>query len=109
MLSSCPATVLPWQPSVFKLQITNFKLQMPLAACFNERDLVNFFQRRDSRLYLIQRRLTQEVHAFTLRGLANLRARTLCQNHFADVVRQIKQLMDRRSSAESRAAALNAA
>src|SRR6266849_7459157 len=61
---------------------------------FNEGDLVDLLERGDSRLRLGERRFAQERHAFFPRQAANLRARPLAENHLADVLGKVQQLVN---------------
>src|ERR1700722_14234122 len=72
----------------------------------DECDLVDFLQCGDSGPRLFERRLAEKRHAFVARHPPDLRRRALIENQFADLLAQVEQLMDRASSAETGAAAL---
>src|SRR5580698_4732354 len=74
----------------------------------NKRDFVDLFQRRHAQPHFIQSGFAQEAHALFTRRAPDLRRRLSGQNHFANAVAQIEQLVYRGSPAESRARALDA-
>src|ERR1700674_585260 len=80
-----------------------------LSHAFDEGDLVNLFQCSQPDSYFIQSGLTQEPHALIASGSPALGSALLQQNHFADTVAQIEQLVDGSSPAESRPSTFNAA
>src|ERR1035441_4333634 len=75
----------------------------------DERDLVDFPQGGDSQAHLFHRRIAQEGHAVFLGGALDLRGGAAVQDHFADAVGEVQQLVNRRTAAEAGAAALEAA
>src|SRR5947209_9767258 len=77
--------------------------------CLNEGHLIGFFQGCDSSPHPVERRFAQDRHAFLTRRALDFRCRPPLQNHFANALREVQYLVNRRSSAESRSAALDAA
>src|SRR5438105_7227064 len=75
----------------------------------NECDLIDFFQRRCTREYLGERRLAEERHAFFAGSALDFGRRPSFDDHFANVIGKIQQLVDGRLPAESRAVAVEAA
>src|ERR1700756_1547938 len=75
----------------------------------NKCNLVDLLQRGHSQPDFIERRFAQESHALFSCCTPDLRRWLLRQNHFADPVAQIQQFVDRGSSAESCARALDTA
>src|SRR5437870_4661301 len=67
----------------------------------NECNLVDFFQRCYAGKNLCQRGIAQERHAFVVGGALNFRRGPSFDDHFANVVRQIEQLVNRRSAAKA--------
>src|SRR5260370_3533271 len=76
---------------------------------FNERHLVDLFERRDAEVGFFDRRFPEERHALVSRHAFDFRRRTLVENHFADVLAQVEQFVDGGAPAEPGAAALEAA
>src|SRR5258708_16730469 len=74
----------------------------------NEGHLVDFFQRGDPAADFCQPALAQRDHAFFARAALNLRGAPAVHNHFADSVRQVRQLEDGRGAVESRAVTFQA-
>src|ERR1700682_6225501 len=75
---------------------------------FDERYLVDLLQRGHSAAGFIERRFSQERHPFIARDAFDLRRGPLVQNHLADMLAQIQQLMDGRAASEAGAAAFKA-
>src|SRR5436309_6864032 len=76
---------------------------------FNKCDFIDLFQRAGSELHLGQRRLAQKSHPLFARRAPDLGRRPLVQNHLANVLGKIQQLMNRRPAAETGTAALETA
>src|ERR1039458_7339939 len=75
----------------------------------DKRDLVDFPQGGDPPAHLLHRRFPQEGHAVFPGGALDFRGGAAVQDHLADAVRQVQQFVNRRTSAEACAAALEAA
>src|SRR5690242_5313230 len=75
---------------------------------FDEGDFVDLLQSGRSLLHFEQRRLPQERHALFAGQALDLRRRALIENHFADALGQVEELMDGGAPAETSAAALEA-
>src|ERR1700722_17922702 len=75
---------------------------------FDERDLVDFLQGAHALAHFLHRRFTQEGHAFVARLTLDLGGRPLVQNHFADLVAEVQQLVYGRPAAVARPAAFEA-
>src|SRR5713226_6276281 len=71
----------------------------------DKRDLVDLLQSSHSTASLLQRRFTQECHAFLTRRALDFRRRPLVQNHLTDLFAQIQKLMNRGSAAKASATA----
>src|SRR3984957_11978954 len=80
-----------------------------LGELVKESHLIDFAQGGYTRADFGQTRITQEGHAFFARHALNFRRGPAVDNHFADVVRQIEQLGDGRTTAESTAGTLQTA
>src|SRR5438105_14390851 len=80
-----------------------------LSGRFDEGDFIDLFQRGNARLYFIKRRLAQEAHSLVTGGATDLRGRLLGQDHLADAIAEIEELVDRRASLEAGAGAFDAA
>src|SRR5690242_3319681 len=74
----------------------------------DEGDFVDLLQSGRSLLHFEQRRLPQERHALFAGQALDLRSRALIENHFADALGQVEELMDGGAPAETSAAALEA-
>src|SRR6266545_3389021 len=74
----------------------------------DERHFVDFPQRGDALADLLHSRFAQERHAFFAGQALDFGSGALVQNHFADAVGQVEQLMDGGAAAEPGAAALKA-
>src|SRR5215472_4439686 len=72
----------------------------------NECHLVNFLQGRDARKYFRERRLTEKRHAFFVRDSLDFGCRSFFNDHFANPVREIEQLVNCSPAAISGAVAL---
>src|SRR6202789_2952235 len=78
-----------------------------LSSRLNKRNLIDLFQRSNPISHSIQGRITQKRHPLISSLLPNLAPRLLRQQHLANLVIQLQQLMNRRTPAISRSAALN--
>src|SRR5260221_9459939 len=77
-------------------------------ALLNERHLVNFPQRRHTALHLGQPALAKRNHTLFDSSSLDFRRRPPAHDHFPDVIRQIQQFADRRTSVISRPRAFQA-
>src|SRR3954453_14783160 len=79
------------------------------AISVDERYLVDLAQGRRSLQYFFQGRFTEEDHPLVVRRFLDLRGRTAVEDHGADAVGEVEQLVDRLPSVEAGAVALQAA
>src|SRR5437773_2659972 len=75
----------------------------------NECDLVDFFQRRNPRKYFLERGIAEERHTFIMGGALDFGCGPPLDDHFANVIGKIQQLVNRGPAAESGAVAIEAA
>src|ERR1700679_952760 len=80
----------------------------PLTSLLNEGYLVDLPQGSDPGPHPLQRGVAQEGHAPVAGFLADLRAGALFEEHLADLVVELEQLVDGRTAAIAGAAALDA-
>src|SRR2546427_9838463 len=98
-----------------KVSSPRFSLRLHVSAVngnflpFNERHLVNFPERGNSQAHFLHGRFAQEGHPVFFGRPFDLRRGALVQNHFADAVGQIQQLVNGGAPPETGAAALEAA
>src|ERR1035441_7577097 len=67
---------------------------------FDERHLIDLAQGGDTEAQFLHCRFAQEGHTLFARRPLDLRRRPPVQNHFADLVREVQQFVDGRTSAE---------
>ena len=80
-----------------------------LAVRLDKGHFVDFLESGEAAPNAIQRRFPQKLHTFLLRQLAHFGGRFLLENHLANRIGQVEQLVDGSTSAIAGAAALHAA
>src|SRR5207237_2201134 len=96
-------------PTRFPPPRTGADWRESLAASFDERDLVDFAQRRNSSQHPLDSRLAQRPHAFFAGGLLHFGCGTAREDDLTNVIGQIQQLADGRAALVARAATFDAA
>src|SRR6185503_20134268 len=76
-----------------------------IVGLFDKRDLIDLFQGRDALARFGERRIAQEGHALVAGGAANFGGRAFVENHFADFLGEVEEVVNRAAAAESGAAA----
>src|SRR2546423_5114352 len=91
------------------LAIHDEKRLMSAEVLFDEGDLVDLAQRRQTVQDLLDGGFAEEPHPFLVRGLLHVRVGTPVEDHLTDAIRQVQQLADGGAPLEARPAAVDAA